>query len=224
MMQGLAAHMLIVGAGSIWLDWIISPTMARNLQQLEQHGYSTPFVLALMACNLVATDCLVAAIVNGFGCFEAEWSVTWNTALAVSVNLVLAEITFTAGHFLLHQTKLGGRLHTLHHCCRPCSWSTNLLFHPVDMAVEFSGPFAAITASHVFVFQDPLALFVTVHFLHVWYALDHSENLRFAHFKHHLYVDSTYTIYCGGTVPNLTPDTVKPLLHAFSGSAKKRQR
>lgn len=139
-------------------------------------------------------------------------------------NLLLSELTFTAGHWVLHQTDRGGGWHRLHHACRPCSWSTNLLFHPVDLAVEFSGPFLALACSHCLLFNDGAALMVSVHLLHLWYALDHSENWRLPHYRHHLYVDSTYTIYCGRTVPTLWPDTVKPLLKGRQGRVGKHQQ
>jgi sterol desaturase/sphingolipid hydroxylase (fatty acid hydroxylase superfamily) len=131
---------------------------------------------------------------------------------AVIANLLLSELTFTAGHWTLHQTVRGGQWHALHHACRPCSWSSNLLFHPVDLLIEFSGPFLALAGSHCLLFDDRAALLVSVHLLHLWYALDHSENWRLAHYRHHLYVDSTYTIYCGRAVRVVAADTVKPLL------------
>ena len=33
------------------------------------------------------------------------------------------------------------------------SWSTNLLFHPVDLALEFSGPVGFLVASHMLLFE-----------------------------------------------------------------------
>lgn len=210
---GLAAHTLLFGVGSVGLDYVVSPTMGRNLAKLEDHGYNNCTMVLLMLANLVASNILVVTMIIGFGCFDAKWrDVGWTTVAAVVSNLLLSELTFTAGHWALHQTARGGHWHTLHHACRPCSWSTNLLFHPVDLAVEFSGPFLALACSHCLLFNDVAALLVSVHLLHLWYALDHSENFRLSHYRHHLYVDSTYTIYCGHTVPTFQPDTVKPLL------------
>lgn len=190
-----ATHTLVHGYGSVIIDWFISPTMKRNFTRLSRNGYSERMLWSLMAANLVATNCLVTAVTSYFSCFETKPRLDALLVVVVVTNLALAELTFTVAHFWLHRTELGAQIHHMHHLCQPCSWSTNLLFHPVDMAVEFSGPIVSLVLSHVLVFEDPFALLISISLLHLWYALDHSENLQLYHYQHHKYIDSTYTIY-----------------------------
>lgn len=168
----------LLGVFSIWLDWVVSPTTSNNLKRLGAHGYPAHALVALMLFNQVSTNALVALIAYHFGCFEAPMRADWKTVLAVLCNLTVAEAAFTLGHYLLHTTRVLAPFHVLHHCCKPCSWSTNLLFHPVDMAVEFSGPIASLVVSHLLVWRDPIILIISLMVLHAWYAFDHSENLK----------------------------------------------
>lgn len=48
---------------------------------------------------------------------------------------------------------------------------------------------------HVFALHDEFALMLSCHMLHLWYALDHSENLQLYHYAHHQTIDSVYSIY-----------------------------
>lgn len=79
------------------------------------------------------------------------------------------------------------------------------------MAVEFSGPIVGLVVAHVLLFDDTLALGISIHLLHLWYMLDHSENLQLYHYHHHQYIDSVYSIYTDLRFPQ-GRDTVKPML------------
>jgi hypothetical protein len=68
-----------------------------------------------------------------------------------------------------------------------------------------------LKASHLLIFEDAFALLVSIHVLHVWYALDHSENLQLYHYQHHQRIDSVYSIYVKLRFSS-GDDTVKPLL------------
>jgi len=222
---GLAAWTALVHVPLVMVDWYISPTMERNLRNLAENGYPRPAMWALIALNLVTTNTLVAVITDTFGCFEAAPRFDWVVALGLVVNLALSELTFTAGHYLLHRTELGAKFHHLHHCCRPPSISTNLLFHPVDMAVEFSGPVLSLVATHLLIFKEPFLLLLSIHVLHFWYSLDHSENVQLYHYTHHMRVDSVYSIYAkirfSGEGEGRA-DKVKPLLAATRSTAGSR--
>jgi len=137
------AHTLILGWGGIWVDRYISPTMQNNFQQLQAYGYSPRSMWMLMFMNLVGSNSLVTVINNGFGCFDVEPRIDLKLIIGLAT-MVMAEVTFAGAHYWLHRSQRGGEYHKLHHCCRPCSWSTNLLFHSIDLALEFSGPFIAM--------------------------------------------------------------------------------
>jgi hypothetical protein len=207
---GLAAHTLLCLLGPITMDWFVSPTFKNNLKRLNANGYSTSTVVATMILNLAATNVLVCGIKeiyceNGtlsrlLSADAAKHELPISLVLVQTlVNLVLAEITFTVGHFFLHHNEHGANWHLMHHCCKPCSWSANLIFHPCDMAVEFSGPMLSLVLSHELYFKhvDPsgAGLLVSMTVMHFWYAIDHSENLKLYHYEHHMRVDSLYTIY-----------------------------
>ncbi|CAE8732342.1 unnamed protein product [Polarella glacialis] len=185
----------VLGVASVWIDWRISPTTEANLSRLAAHGYGRHSIMVLMLVNLVSTNALVALIAAHFQCFEAPLRLDGALAAAVGTNLVASELAFTAGHYLLHKSCTLAPFHVLHHCCRPCSWSSNLLFHPLDMAIEFTGPFFVLLATHRLIWRDPLALLVSLTVLHTWYAVDHSENARLYHYYHHKHIDAVYTIY-----------------------------
>lgn len=83
------------------------------------------------------------------------------------------------------------------------------------MAVEFSGPMLSLVATHLLIFNEPFLLLLSIHILHFWYALDHSENVQLYHYTHHMRVDSVYSIYAkirfSGEGEGRA-DKVKPLL------------
>eukprot|EP00040_Diaphanoeca_grandis_P001216 m.17781 g.17781 ORF g.17781 m.17781 type:complete len:280 (-) comp11673_c0_seq1:123-962(-) len=217
-MWGFCLHTLFVGWVSIIADWFVSNTMKDNLADLKLFGYEPHWMWLLMFVNLVGSNCLVCVICNGFGCFEVEPRFDLHVIGGLVLNFVMAECTFTGAHFWLHRSKVAAEYHCLHHCCKPCSWSTNVLFHPVDLAIEFSGPFIGLVAMHLFVLQDAFVLLLSVHLLHLWYALDHSELLQLFHYQHHVSVDSVYSIYVKLRFGNTTPDQVKPLLKRINDS------
>lgn len=214
---------MVIGWSTILWDYVRSPTTKSNLERLDGHGYKKPLMLLIMACNLAATNALVTVICAFFGCFDEPMrKIDVPLVSSVVVNLALAEASFTAGHALLHRTRWGASYHDLHHLCQPCSWSTNLLFHPVDMAVEFAGPFVGLVLSHIFILKDPLVLGVSLHVIHAWYAFDHSENLKLYHYFHHQFVDSNYSVYVRHRFPG--PEYVKPLVKATPDETKTKTK
>ncbi len=56
-----------------------------------------------------------------------------SSTASLGLYFMISELTFTAGHVLLHCTAFGRKIHKIHHLCTRPSWSTNLLFHPLDI-------------------------------------------------------------------------------------------
>jgi len=177
---------------SVWLDYYLFSYMKKNLLVLKQHGYSPLCVWSTMLFNLLSSSLLVGAIYY-YTEIHDEMSV-W-VLLKVITNLIITEVLFTLSHMCLHYTEKGARLHLMHHCCRHASWSTNLIFHPVDIGIEFSGPVLSVLAMHYFVWNDGLTLFMTACVVHTWYGLDHSALLKLPHIDHHIYCDTMFSIY-----------------------------
>lgn len=114
----------------------------------------------------------------------------------ISINLALTEILICWGHSAMHTSPYLMKYHIFHHCCVHSTFNTNLLFHPVDLAIEFAGPAAALLGMHFVVWnKDQAVLLVTYIVFQLWYAYDHDEHLGLPHIKHHSACDSLYLIY-----------------------------
>ncbi len=198
-----------IGVALLTTDFLQSPTPAVNMAALSRNGFSGPVVIAIMLFNLVASNATSYGIV-AFFC--ADYQVRWGVDVLakIAAYLAVSEVAFTLAHRALHHNL--PQLHVLHHACRTPSWSTNLMFHPIDLALEFAAPLGSIVLLHVTCFQDPWALLLTVGITHVWYAFDHDETVKLPHYRHHEHVDSLYTIYINWKQVQPGFDRVKPLL------------
>ena len=177
---------------AICLDFIRSPTARTNIDRIAKvYKVSRWMIYCLMAVNLICANVLVVSILVCFDAIEASLPAPLNasTILRLVASLasywIISEITFTSGHIWLHRTAIGGRIHRLHHLCKPASWSTNLLFHPLDLLVEFGGPFLVMPLMHMFFIRDPFVFRTAIILLYIWYAADHSETLGLSHGTHH---------------------------------------
>lgn len=198
----------------VYADFHISPTAAANINRAVLNGFRRSTVISYMVFNLIGTNVLVAWIVSTFcgPVYRGKLDVSWKTPAIMLVNLAVSELCFTAAHTVLHTTKYGACVHHLHHCCKPSSWSSNLIIHPIDMAVEFSGPVLALLFTHQFIFHNPSALFLSLTVLQVWYAVDHSEHLQLPHYKHHAHINNFLCIYLKTRTKKPGLDRVKALV------------
>ena len=200
---GVLLHTLAMTGSSIVLDFVLSPTAGKNVGRIaDAYKVSRFAVYALMAVNVVSANVLVVSILlfcDAMGhppLLSLDPAAVLRLIGILAVYWTISEVTFTAGHIWLHRTKIGARIHFLHHLCRQTSWSTNVLFHPLDLAVEFGGPFFSMILVHRFFIGDPLALKAALVLLYIWYAADHSENLGLSHSIHHSFKGSrVLTIY-----------------------------
>ncbi|KAJ1447301.1 hypothetical protein M885DRAFT_199514 [Pelagophyceae sp. CCMP2097] len=179
--RGPALITLFVSPTTCVLDWLVSNTFQSNLQRLNKFGYSTRQVVFVMGYNLVTSNALMVAV-KAVYCPDALGAIrqldclkVLKMAAAVVVSLGLTEVAFTPGHSYLHNTQRGARLHLMHHCCRPSSWSANLIFHPMDMIIEFGAPILTLVAAYHVVWRSVLddeaglSLLASVTTLHLWY-------------------------------------------------------
>ena len=86
------------------------------------------------------------------------------------------------------------------------------MIHPVDMAIEFSGPVLVLLLTDRVIFRDPSALFLSLTVLQLWYAVDHSEYLQLAHYKHHAHINNFLCIYLKTRTNAVGRDRVKMLV------------
>ena len=212
--------MFVLGYLSVILDYYLFPHFKNNLITLKQHGYGVGMVWFTMLFNLFASSALVG-IIYAY-CVLDEQPSTW-VPLKIIVNMIVGEFFFTSSHMWLHYSKTGSRLHLMHHCCKQASWSTNLIFHPIDIVVEFSGPVLSAVALHFFVWKDDWTLFITIGILHLWYALDHSALLKLPHIDHHTYCDTMFSIYIKKYITLKRPELVKTLFNDEEEKSDKKE-
>ena len=114
----------------------------------------------------------------------------------VLMSMTAAELGFTLGHSLMYFHPTLTSFHVLHQCCKESTFTTNVVFHPVDLAVEFAGPAAGLLGFYFFVFErNKFALLLSYLLFQVWYAADHDEALKLPHTAHHEHCDAMHTIY-----------------------------
>jgi hypothetical protein len=198
----------ILGGGvACLLDWFISSTMSNNVKRIIERGYASSQweVLIQMYLTILTSESIALGLAIYFGCLEpttiaaARLDITLISRVLIS--LAFNEMIFTTAHtYLLHGTALGGRVHVMHHCCQPSSFSTSFIFHFGDSNTEFTLTTVLMAVAHNFVFQhpnkDPFSLLVSLQVVYLWYTVaDHSENLRLPHYFHHHYVTDNYTAY-----------------------------
>ena len=201
------AAQTLLGFTSAWVD-----ASEKNFEVLRRNGFSARRVWLTAALNVVATNALVAAahLLAPPKTWEAlSPHVAVSTLARVAASLAVTEVLFTLSHALLHRTAWGAKIHLMHHCCRDANWHVNLVFHPLDMAAEFSGPVLAVLALN---WSHPRALALSVTAVHLWYALDHSALLKLPHTRHHARIDAVYSVYVHWLFPFRGVDRVRATL------------
>ena len=202
----------LIGYLSTYIDYVFYPHFKKNMADLMEHGWKPWQVWSIMLFNLSVTNALVGAIY--VYCQNAPMQIDGLTFVQLFINMSITEVLFTAAHAMLHYTELGSKIHEMHHCCQQASWSTNLIFHPLDITAEFSGPVISIILMHVFVWKNTASLFLSTIVLHLWYALDHSANLKLPHSKHHSQLNTVFTIYLKQRCTCRRKDKVRALIKA----------
>lgn len=193
---------LLIGNAMSVLDGLVSNGFGRNVERLRKAGYSDSTILFFMEYNQISSQILMYTVLTKMvprECYSWQYLVQhfhWDTALKIAINFLQSELLFWLGHQLLHTHSAWMHLHVFHHCCVDSTWNTNLLFHPIDLAIEFTGPALGILALHRYGWnQDPLVLWISFLGFQLWYAYEHDEHLQFPHAQHHAECNSIYVIY-----------------------------
>lgn len=196
--------------------------LLRAAQVLTAHGgagatgtaaASPSVVEAFRAAASTGTNA-TAVFAYASGAATAPWA--WPLSvllprLLVGVATALAtDPVFFLFHKALHD--YWPSLHLLHHCCIRSSLTTNLFFHPGDLALEFTAPIMSMWAVAVFVVGDPWVFAFGFALLWAWYTLSHDEWLGLQHARHHRHCGSNYFIYVNWWKDNVANDGVRALL------------
>jgi len=184
------------------IDGLVSNSLGRNIENLRRAGYSDGLLLAYSQINLVLAQTTGFCIII-FLCTDPEiYSIDYffktfgiKNIQEIAVNLTLADLLFAFLHSSIHKNAELAKLHELHHCATHSSWSTGVLFHPIDTAIEFAGPVSVLLMLHFLLWDNQLTLLVNYLVVLTWYTYDHDEDLRLPHHGHHATCDSVYVAY-----------------------------
>ena len=192
------------------LDYFTAPLSKKNIQHMQQGGFSMQYIATCAAINLSIYWIPMAVPIWLFATpavprFDME--LICNVAAILSVT----ELWFTPVHKLLHRHF--AELHLMHHFCDYCSFTSNLLFHPLDIFLEFGFPLLLNGVIGGWYFKDTFAMIIGYSIIGTWYVLDHDQYLQTEHWKHHRYCSGRYSAYLvrGECDPD---DAVKPLMRS----------
>jgi sterol desaturase/sphingolipid hydroxylase (fatty acid hydroxylase superfamily) len=198
----------------IALDGFVSNRFGNNIVQLRSNGFSDEVVLGCGIFNLLLTEFTLYVLLSVWfstplldiicmrftsSSSSSATSSAWIYIVVAQVfcNLVSSEICFTLNHYLLHRFQPA--IHHMHHACFTPTLSTNLIFHPLDLMLEFSTPVGILLLNHYCWWnEDELVFLISFVIVQMWYALDHDEWCALPHYAHHIFVDSNYSIYING--------------------------
>jgi sterol desaturase/sphingolipid hydroxylase (fatty acid hydroxylase superfamily) len=199
---------------AVILDGIISENFYANIVRLRKNGFTDEYLIKVMLINATIVH-IIGLFIMHYVCGSTplilENLISFRVLTGVVVNLCFGEIFFTISHKAMHCFLPD--LHKLHHCCIKVSSSSNLLFEPVDLAIEFAGPVGMLGLTHLFLWnEDANILMVSLLVSLLWYSLDHDEYLKLAHYTHHLAINSRYMAYLNYAEKGTGGDKVKALI------------
>ena len=193
---------LLIGMTLCVLEGLMGNRYGHNIVRLRRAGYTDGTILFYQEFNRAASQALAFILVNYIATDDHIYTLEYLTKkfgaselVKIAVNLAVTEVLFWAGHRLMHTHPWFIPLHVFHHCSIYPSFNTNLLFNPVDLAIEFAAPALSLLAMHYLAWNDGGVLLYTYIIFQLWYAYDHDEYMGLYHTEHHIKCDSLYVIY-----------------------------
>eukprot|EP01084_Bolivina_argentea_P303847 524689_1 len=177
------------------IDFVLSENPWKNVQIMRANGFTPTYILLVSVFNV---SYFVYSYYSLFRVQLADTIITYRFDLSLIITtivlLAISDFLFYLAHKLLHITDFGAKIHLMHHCCIFSSQTTNLWFHPLDLAIEFFGPFALIYIWYC-INGDVFEFIFITSILQAWYALSHDQNIHLPHYNHHKHNNSDYPIY-----------------------------
>ena len=133
------------------VSWLLEKSSARIVRNMNRGGFSNTVIAACVIFNVLVYWIPCAASLWMFGTPD-NFSINFGTIFNVLLILCAAEVYFTISHKILHQYLPG--LHVMHHYCDYCSFTSNLLFHPLDLFIEFGVPLVLVGVIGGVILQD----------------------------------------------------------------------
>jgi len=173
-------------------DYFSSEATKMNLNRLYKNGYTPTQIWPLLIYNFFSGMLLPALIVVWYS-NEIKYYFDFLILVKLAFILACTDYVFYIVHKYLHQSL--PNIHKIHHCARNSSFTTNLIFHPIDLNIEFSGPVMIVLFFSLLIFKDPFLMLLSFSSVLTWYLLDHDEYLKTPHWDHHKYMNSNYPVY-----------------------------
>mmetsp|Transcript_38966 Transcript_38966/g.54343 ORF Transcript_38966/g.54343 Transcript_38966/m.54343 type:complete len:234 (-) Transcript_38966:259-960(-) len=166
------------------LDLIVSDSAWYNRKVLHLNGYTDFHLCFFLFSSTVIT--FFAFYPLGLYTQKLNFHFDFPFIFWVFFNMSLGEIFFTLAHkqLYLHFPSL----HHAHHCCLRSSFSSNIIFHPIDLMLEFSLPGLVPLFNYFYLFPSNWVLIFTVFCQTTWYSMVHDESLQLPHYFHHKYM------------------------------------
>ncbi|KAI8908925.1 hypothetical protein EDD86DRAFT_146615 [Gorgonomyces haynaldii] len=190
------------------MDLTFSENFAKNLKILNANGFSnaevyqsilTSYLLVFPGTFLLLQVLLRETVIP---------YISHGLLIRVAIMLTVSETVFTFAHVALHQDL--SKYHLMHHCCKHTSYSTNFVFHPIDLLMELGIPLVSMILTNLVLFKDNWALLCALTAGLTIYAQDHDEYLQRPHSKHHSQLTSPYTAYFDSSMH--IKDAVRPMV------------
>jgi len=215
------------------IDGLVSNSLGRNIENLRKAGYSDVTIFAYTQIALLGSQVIGFSIVN-YICTDTDIytlehffrNFGLDVIGKITINLTIFEVFFAMEHSLIHTQPKLAELHVFHHCANHSSWAANVLFHPIDIVIEFAGPAVVLLGLHFLLWKDQFTLLITyLIFLH-WYTFDHDDTLQLYHYTHHTDCDSVYVPYSnvrGDPKKNLLRDKMYQMDLKWPTSVKQKK-
>lgn len=204
-------YTLLIGGIFHYLDFVISDSPHKNLKVLNKNGYSNTSMIFYMTFNLFVYQS-VWIFISRFilNDIDIEYYFNLSLLLKIAVTMILGDIYFYLFHRALHESEWLSSLHIMHHCCIYPSMSTGLMFDPIDLSIEFTGPNLILLLAY-YIFNDPAFFVICGCLILGWYGSEHDENIQLHHYNHHVNCDGDYPVYKQWRIHNPN-DKVKKLI------------
>eukprot|EP00042_Codosiga_hollandica_P047889 m.526566 g.526566 ORF g.526566 m.526566 type:complete len:331 (+) comp57550_c0_seq12:15-1007(+) len=155
----------------IALDLFSADSTALNLIILKSNGFSPlNIVFCITVTQLMAS--LGTAVMSGYHCAGAVPYASPGLLLKVIAGLVIGEFTAMPLHRWMHRNETLARVHLMHHCCRASGVFAAIIFHPLDLLFEFSGPQIGVQVFALYFLEDKWALICIAGIsMSIWYCI-----------------------------------------------------
>ncbi|MBK7973523.1 MAG: sterol desaturase family protein [Deltaproteobacteria bacterium] len=103
------------------------------------HTLATAYVVApaVRATLAVSLAAIGSRLLHGPGA-AAPWPTSWPVALQVALAVVLADFGAYSAHRFMHATRIGWRLHAVHHSPQRLNFLASARSHPFNVILTFS--------------------------------------------------------------------------------------